>query len=77
MPHDAIIGARYMDTVFNSEFAIVTVRSEAEGEIPDNDEIVVVLEYADRPAGRLVEHDLETFKDLDGVYLTHVPDHAQ
>jgi hypothetical protein len=77
MPHDAIIGARYMDTVFNSEFAIVGVRTDTDSEVPDTDEIIVTLEYEDRPDDRLVEIGLDEFQTLDGIYVTHVPEHAQ
>lgn len=66
-----------MDTVFNSEFVIVTVRAETEQTVPEIDEITVMLEYESRPDNRLVEMPLDEFQNLDGIYVTHVPKHAQ
>jgi hypothetical protein len=66
-----------MDTAFNSEFAIVTIRAETDADVPDPDEITVMLEYEDRPDKRLVEMSLDEFQHLDGIYVTHVPEYAQ
>lgn len=77
MSHDTIIGARYMDTMFNSEFVIAGLRIDTDSDIPDTDEIIVTLEYEDRPEQRLVEMSLDDFETLEDVYITHVPEHAQ
>lgn len=71
--HDAIVGARYMDTVFNSEFTIVAVRADTDSDIASEDEITVVLDY-DEQFEDPVERPLSEFKDQSGTYLIKVPD---
>lgn len=77
MTHDAIVGARYMDTVFNSEFVIVAVEADRDDGLPDPEDISVMLEYEDHDYDRIVTVDLDTFRDLDDIYVVDVPEHAQ
>jgi len=73
MPHDAIVGARFMDTVFSSEFTIIEVRAETDEDVADEDDIIVVLDYEeefDDP----VERPLNEFREQTGTYVIEVPD---
>jgi len=75
MPHDAIIGARYMDTVFDSEFTIVEVRAETDEDIASEDEVIVVLDY-DETFEDPIERPLSEFRRETGINVVSVPDHA-
>lgn len=73
-PRDAIIGARYMDTVFDSEFTIVAVRAETDDGVADEDDIIVVMDY-DTFDGTS-EVPLSVFRDEAGIEVIDIPEHA-
>jgi len=73
MPHDAIVGARFMDTVFSSEFTIIEVRAETSEDVADEEDIVVVLDYEEQ-FDDPVERPLDEFREQSGTYVIEVPD---
>jgi hypothetical protein len=73
MPHDAIVGARFMDTVFSSEFTIIEVRAETDEDVADEEDIVVVLDYEEQ-FDDPVERPLNEFREQSGTYVIEVPD---
>lgn len=78
MTHDAIVGARYMDTVFNSQFVVIAVEADENTDTPpEASDITVVMEYEDRETGRIQTTDLDAFQSLEDIYVVDVPAHAQ
>lgn len=75
MTHDAIVGARFMDTVFSTEFTVQAVKATTDDDLPDDDDIVVVLDY-DEQFDDPIEVPLPEFRHKSGIYVTEVPDHA-
>jgi len=73
MPHDAVVGARFMDTVFSSEFTVIEVRAETDDDVAAEEDIVVVLDY-DEQFDDPVERPLSEFREQSGTYLIEVPD---
>lgn len=73
MPHDAVVGARFMDTVFSSEFTVIEVRAETDEDVADEEDIVVVLDYEEQ-FDDPVERPLDEFRDQSGTYVIEVPD---
>lgn len=76
MPHDAIVGARFMDTVFSSEFTIIEVRADTDDDIADPEDIVVVLDYEEK-FDDPVERPLAEFREQSGMYVIEVPEYVK
>lgn len=72
MAQDAIVGARYRDDTFDAEFTISEIASE--GEVPDDDDIEVVLDY-DEPEMEITV-TLAQFRREDSIELLDVPDQS-
>lgn len=74
MPRDAIIGARYEDTVFGVEFTVVAVETDTDNDVASDDEITVVLDYDTFDTN--VEVSLSQFQEESGIHVINVPEDA-
>lgn len=70
MPDDAITGATYYDSIFQSSFEIVDIEPD-EYDSVDPEEITLTLEY--ETVGT-VTIDLEQFRDDEDIELVDVPE---
>lgn len=73
MPDDALIGARYHDSVYDADFTVVSVRTNEN--LPEDHQIVVVLDYD--TIDQEMEVSLETFKSAESIDVISVPDDAE
>lgn len=71
MTLDAIVGARYNDEMFESEFTVTEVYAESDSEIADEDEIYVVMQYDIFDVDITVS--LDAFRDNTQISVIEVP----
>lgn len=73
MPHDALVGARYKDSIYDSNFTIVSVhaRDEDTSRITDDSDILVEMDYDEFDS--TIEVTLEQFREDETIELLSIP----
>lgn len=75
MKRDAIIGARYEDSVFDSEFTITEIRAETDEPVASEEDVVVIMDYEVMEGTTAVS--LDTFRSESGITLIDLPPHMK